>query len=92
MPIAHAVYKPNTVDLADPLGANMSTLGPAIPLRHSLSSPVHKNLCHSRWCFAGGFPPTTSQKYAKFFLAFSTSTLEVFLTTCCFAAALAVRL
>ena len=46
MPIAHAVYKPNTVDLADPLGANMSTLGPAIPLRHSLSSPVHKNLCH----------------------------------------------
>ena len=31
----------------------MSTLGPAILLRHSLSSPVHKYLCHSRWCLAG---------------------------------------
>ena len=92
MPIAQAVYKPRTVDLAEPLGARISIFGPAIPFKQTLSSSVQRYLCHSRWWAAGGFPPTTSQKYAKFFLAFSTSTLEVFLTTCCFAAALAVRL
>ena len=92
MPIAQAVYKPRTVDLADPLGARISIFGPAIPFKQTLSSSVQRYLCHSRWWAAGGFPPTTSQKYAKFFLAFSTSTLEVFLTTCCFAAALAVRM
>ena len=37
MPIAHAVNKPNTVDFADPLGASISTFGPAISIRHSLS-------------------------------------------------------
>ena len=46
MPIAHAVYKPNTVDLADPLGARISIFGPAIPLRQTLSSSVQRYLCH----------------------------------------------
>ena len=48
-----------------PLGAKISIFAPPMPIKHSVSSPVQRCLCHSLWCFAGGFSPTTSQKYAK---------------------------
>ena len=53
----------------------------------------HRYLCTGKdsECLAGGLSPTTVQKYAKSVRALSTSTEDVFLTTCCLAAALAVR-
>ena len=48
--------------------------GPATPIKHSLSSPVHSSACHSNICFAGGLP-INLQKSWKLSLAFNTSSL-----------------
>ena len=51
----------NTVDLAEPRGAKIDVLGPAMPSKHSLSSPVHNSACHSNIWLAG-FLPIAIQK------------------------------